>query len=861
MASAAPQPTDARSLIGELRGRLQEASSGLRAAYLASGNAAAMLRGRSRLVDGTLREMWNRLGMPASVSLVAVGGYGRAELYPHSDVDLLLLVPESMGATMQAQLEQFIGLSWDIGLDIGHAVRTGQECLVEAERDITIQSSLLEARHLAGGRRQFNDFFVELKERVDPAAFFNAKRLEQEERYARYNDTAYALEPNCKESPGGLRDLHNVLWICRAAGIASTWNELARRGLVTRSEAAHLTRIENFLRNLRVRLHLLAGRREDRLIFDHQEALAQSCGCAATAARRASEVLMQRYYRNAKAVTQLNTILLQNLGALLLMGPEQEAQIINERFQIERELLDVRSEDVFERHPPAILESFLLLQRHPELGGMSARTLRALWRARPRIDAEFRRNPHNRATFLDLFRQPRGLIHEVRRMNQWGILGRYLPAFSRIVGQMQHDLFHVYTVDQHILQVVRNLRRFNMPEFAHEYPLCSRLITAFERPWVLYIAALFHDIAKGRGGDHSQLGKRDALRFCRDHALSDEDSDLVVFLVEHHLSFSAVAQKQDLSDPEVIRRVAVLVGNERRLIALYLLTHADIRGTSPKVWNAWKGKLLEDLFLATQQLLQGATPHQALGLDRRQQEADRLLRYYGLRPDVEAALWLQLDTAYFMRHDAEEIAWHARHLYHRPQSAEPVVKARLSPIGEGLQVMVYVPDQPELFVRLCGFFARLGYSIADAKIHTTRHGYALDSFVLLDPMNNLNYRDTIGLIEHDLVERLRTYAPPDQPGSGRLSRQVKHFPISPEVNIRPDERGNHHVMSIKAADRTGLLFSVAQVLARHQIDVYAAKIATLGERVEDTFLLSGRELAKTSTLLRLEQELLDVLTV
>jgi [protein-PII] uridylyltransferase len=400
-----------------------------------------------------------------------------------------------------------------------------------------------------------------------------------------------------------------------------------------------------------------------------------------------------------------------------------------------------------------------------------------------------------------------------------------------------------------------------MPEFAHEYPLCSRLITAFDRPWLLYIAALFHDIAKGRGGDHSQLGKRDALRFCRDHALSDEDSDLVVFLVEHHLSLSAVAQKQDLSDPEVIRRVAALVGTERRLTALYLLTHADIRGTSPKVWNAWKGKLLEDLFLATQQLLQGATPHQALGLDRRQQEADRLLRYYGLRPDVEAALWRQLDTAYFMRHDAEEIAWHARHLYHRPQSAEPVVKARLSPIGEGLQVMVYVPDQPELFVRLCGFFARLGYSIADAKIHTTRHGYALDSFVLLDPMNNLNYRDTIGLIEHDLVERLRAYAPPDQPGSGRLSRQVKHFPISPEVNIRPDERGNHHVMSIKAADRTGLLFSVAQVLARHQIDVYAAKIATLGERVEDTFLLSGRELAKTSTLLRLEQELLDVLTV
>jgi [protein-PII] uridylyltransferase len=861
MASAAPQAADARALIPELRARLQQGTARLRAAYEASGNAAAMLRGRSRLVDGVLRELWNRLAMPPALSLVAVGGYGRGELYPHSDVDLLLLLPERLGTPVQTRLEQFVGLSWDIGLDIGHAVRTTQECVDEAERDITIQTNLLEARHLAGGRRQFTDFSTLIRERVDPAAFFSAKRLEQEERYARFNDTPYALEPNCKESPGGLRDLHNVLWICRAAGIASTWSELARRGLVTRGEAVQLTRIENFLRNLRVRLHLLAGRREDRLIFDHQEALARSCGCEASAARRASEVLMQRYYRNAKAVTQLNTILLQNLAALLLPRPDQRAQVINHRFQMERELLDVCGEDVFERHPQAILESFRLLQQHPELVGMSARTLRALWRARPRINAAFRRNADHREMFLDLFRQPRGLVHEFRRMNQWGILGRYLPAFGHIVGQMQHDLFHVYTVDQHILQVMRNLRRFTMPEFAHEYPLCSRLITAFERPWLLYIAALFHDIAKGRGGDHSQLGKRDARRFCRDHALSTEDSDLVEFLVEHHLSLSAVAQKQDLSDPDVIRRVAELVGSERRLTALYLLTHADIRGTSPKVWNAWKGKLLEDLFHATQRLLQGATPHQALGLDQRQQEADRLLRYYGLRPEAETALWRQLDTVYFMRHDAEEIAWHTRHLYHRPQSVEPVVKARLSPIGEGLQVMVYVRDQPELFVRLCGFFARLGYSIADAKIHTTRHGYALDSFVLLDPMNNLNYRDTIGLIEHDLVERLRVYAPPDQPGSGRLSRQVKHFPISPEVNIRPDEKGNHHVMSIKAADRTGLLFSVAQVLARHQIDVYAAKIATLGERVEDTFLLSGGELAKTSTLLRLEQELLDVLAI
>ena len=850
-----------RGLIGDLRAALQAGQSRLKAAYLERGNALTMLRGRAQLVDAALKDLWNRHAMPPTLALVAVGGFGRGELYPHSDVDLLLLIPDDISTPCQQKLEQFVGLSWDIGLDIGHAVRTVDECMDEAERDVTVKTTLLEARYLAGSRRLYDAFSAALRAQIDPRAFFNAKRLEQEERYARYSDTPYSLEPNCKESPGGLRDLQNVLWITLAAGLGGNWASLARRGLITRAEVTQLNRAENFLRNLRIRLHLLTGRREDRLIFDHQEALARSFGLAPSAAKRAAEILMQRYYRNAKSVTQLNTILLQNLGATLDPMPSAGAEPINERFQAERELLDVRREDLFETEPHAILESFRLLQEHPELTGMSARTLRALWRARNRIDAAFRRDPLNRSRFLELFQAGRGLIHEFRRMNQWGVLGRYLPAFGRIVGQMQHDLFHVYTVDQHILQVLRNVRRFVMPEFAHEYPLCSRLITAFERNWLIYVAALFHDIAKGRGGDHSRLGKVDAARFCRAHGLSREDTELVGFLVEHHLSMSAVAQKQDLADPEVIGGFARLVGTERRLTALYLLTVADIRGTSPKVWNAWKGKLLEDLYYATSRVLRGAATHQAMGLEQRQEEAREILRFHGLRPAVESALWRELDTVYFMRHDAEEVAWHTRVLYHRPASPDPVVKVRPSRIGEGLQVMVYTRDQPQLFVRLCGFFSKLGYSIADAKIHTTRHGFALDSFVLLDPGAHLSYRDMTSLIEHDLVERLRHAGQPDQPAQGRLSRQVKHFPIAPEVHIRQDDRGSYSVMSVKAADRTGLLFSIAAVLARHGIDVHGAKIATLGERVEDTFLISGSELGQTAKLLRLEQELLQVLQV
>ncbi|MDD5175643.1 MAG: [protein-PII] uridylyltransferase [Sterolibacterium sp.] len=858
-----PEPLDSsRTMVVNLRKELQEGQATLRATYEANSNASAMLRGRARLVDKVLRKLWRHFALPSPLALAAVGGYGRGELYPASDVDILLLLPDGTDGSHDANIEQTIGMLWDIGLDVGHSVRSISECVEEAGRDITVQTSLLEARLIEGSRKTFTEFSATLRAHLEPQAFFKAKRLEQEERYARHNDTPFSLEPNCKESPGGQRDLQIIRWVCRAAGQGASWRELANNGLITPAEAGQLKRVETFLQHVRIRLHYLANRREDKLIFDHQEGLAKALGIERNNAKRASELLMQRYFRNAKHITQLNTILLQNLEERISPGIRAAPIFINEHFQMDREMLDVRNEDVFEKHPDAILGSFLLLQQHSELKGMTARTLRALWRARHCIDAKFRRDPANRALFLSLFQQKRGLVHELRRMNQYDILGRYLPAFGKIVGQMQHDLFHVYTVDQHILQVVRNIRRYTMPEFAHEYPLCSRLIADFERHWLLYVAALFHDIAKGRGGDHFKLGVVDARRFCKQHGISSEDTDLVTFLVEHHLTLSSIAQKQDLADAEVIRRFAAVVKTERRLIALYLLTVADIRGTSPKVWNAWKGKLLEDLYAITRRLLSGSTPQQALGLAGRQEEARGILRFHGLRPGIEEVLWEQLDTVYFMRHAAEEIAWHTRVLYHRPVAAEPVVKARVSQIGEGLQVMVYVLDQPELFARLCGAFSRLGYSIADAKIHTTRHGYALDSFMLLDSGHQLPYRDMAALLENDLVERLIKRPPLEAPPSkGRVSRQVRHFPITPEISIRPDEKNQYYIMSVMAADRPGLLYSIALILSRHGVDLHTAKIATLGERVEDTFLISGTELAKTATLVRLEQELLEALHI
>ncbi len=854
--------SDLRDLATKSRQWLADAQQGLVAAWREDKDGQLLLAGRARLVDSILREVWSSLDLPDTCALAAVGGYGRGQLHPGSDVDLLILVPDATHTSGRAAhaIEQLIGLLWDIGLDIGHSVRSIDQCLEEAERDITVQTSLLEARYLAGSRTLFDEFEVSYNAGLEPAVFLKGKQLEQAERYAKFNDTPYSLEPNCKESPGGIRDLQVIQWVARAAGIGDDWKALSRAGLITAGEVRQLERADRLLRDLRIELHLLIGRREERLLFDHQEKLAAAMGIRATDSRRASEVLMQRYFQNAKLVTQLNSLVLQVLDDRL--APERQAPpiVINARFQTMRDQLDVRDEAVFREQPRAILECFLLQMQRSEIKGLTPRTLRALWRAQTGIDAAFRRDPDNRALFLSLFQQPH-LIHALRRMNQYDILGRYLPAFGRIVGQMQHDLFHVYTVDQHILQVMRNLRRFAVPEFAHEYPFCSRLMIGFDKRWLLYIAALFHDIAKGRGGNHSVLGKRDATVFCNDHGINEEDSALVVFLVEQHLTMSQVAQKQDLADPDVILAFARKVGDMRRLTALYLLTVADIRGTSPKVWNNWKGKLLEDLFRMTAGVLKGTATLQLSGVAERQEEARRLLRYHGLRPDIEVALWNQLDTAYFMRHAADEIAWHTRALYHRPDSAEPVVHARLNPIGDGLQVMVYVRDQAMLFARLCGFFARLGYSIVDAKIHTTRHGYALDSFVVFAPDPDQAYRDMIQLIEHGIREQLEKLPPLPTAMNGRLSRLVRHFPITPEVDVRADERGSQYLMNITAADRPGLLYSIARVLGEHDITLHTAKIATLGERIEDVFLISGRELAQTATLVKLEQDLLAVLQV
>ena len=866
-AQAGPAP------VGTVRERFLEGKVALlehfRAGRPTAPAATRLVRGLTRHVDATLIGLWEQAGMPAGAALLAVGGYGRGELFPHSDVDVLVLLPPThalggaQGAVSIAQagraIEQFITACWDSGLEIGSSVRTVDECIAESRRDVTVQTALLESRFVCGSRRVFAAFRVANTNAMDARAFLVAKSLEMRQRHQKFEDTPYSLEPNCKESPGGLRDLQTVIWVARAAGLGKNWNELAANGLITAFEVKQLQRNEGLLKLIRARLHLVAGRREDRLVFDLQTAVAESFGYRSTTSTRASEVLMRRYYWAAKAVTQLNQILMLNIEERVNGSQDAPMRPIDERFLDRAGMLEVASDDLYERDPHAILGTFLAYQRTPGIKGLSARTLRALYNARELMGAAFRSDPVNRALFLQILQEPRGQTHAFRLMNQTSVLGRYLWVFRRIVGQMQHDLFHVYTVDQHIIMVLRNVRRFFIPEHAHEYTFCSQLASQFDKPWILFVAALFHDVAKGRGGDHSELGAAEARRFCRDHGIGREDAALIEFLVLNHLLMSRVAQKEDLSDPEVIEAFVERVGTERRLTTLYLLTVADIRGTSPKVWNAWKGKLLEDLYRLSLRALGGAKPNMDAEIEARKLEARHMLNLVSLPTGIETALWSTLEISYFARHDAGEIAWHARVLHPHVRSEVPVVRARLSPLGEGLQVLVYAPDQPDLFARICGYFDGAGFNILDAKVHTSRSGYAMDTFQVISPHIEMHYRDLIALVETQLGAALTATGPLPEPRKGRVSRRVKSFPVTPRVTLHPDERAQRWLLGVSASDRTGLLYAIARVLARHRINLQLAKITTLGERVEDTFLVDGPSLQQNRAQITIETELLEAI--
>lgn len=806
-------------------------------------NGSRLLKLHTQRIDALLKEIWLSTKLEPSLTLIAVGGYGRGELFPYSDIDLLILLPEQITPEVSTSLESLISLFWDIGLNVGHSVRTVHACLEEAEQDVSTLTNLLEARLLIGNRNLFHQLQIMIASTLDAKDFLTLKIKEQKQRHAKFNETAYNLEPNIKESPGGLRDLHMILWLAKSQQLGSDWITLEKQGIICPKEKRLIQRHQSNLTQLRIRLHFLAKRREDRLLFDYQNELAAQFGYQNEKKHRASEQLMHSFYCSAKFINFINELLVKIF--IEKTSPHPEIIELNTRFEARDGWLELKnphqSMQQIQTQPTLLLESFLQLQHHATLKGVGAYLMRAIYGNRLLIDAKFRKNSHHKRLFLDIFQQSHGVHHSLRRMNRYGVLGRYVLAFGKIVGQMQHDLFHVYTVDEHTLKVLSNLRRFAKSELKHEFPLCSQLLTDFDTPYLLYLAALFHDIAKGRGGDHSELGEIEALQFCQQHHLPDEDAKFVAWLVKHHLIMSGTAQKEDLSDPAVIEKFSRTVGNERKLIGLYLLTVADIRGTSPAIWNAWKAKLLENLYYASKKALANGLVDTHTEIIARKTQARSKLDIYNLPTNAYDQLWAFFGEQYFLRYESDEIAWHTRLLTPHLNSLRPIVRARLSPHGDGIQTMIYMPDKNDVFAHICHFFDSIHYNILQAKIYTTAHAYALDTFIIEDQSGKaVSYTGLLKHIENELSNALASNTRPQAPISGRINRQVKHMPIATKISLASANAKNLHLLEITTNDRPGLLDTIAQQFLQHGISLHNAKINTLGNRVEDHFLISAQ---------------------
>ena len=807
----------------------------------------ALIHARSWAVDQVLIRCWQRQLGDFNGALVAVGGYGRHELMPGSDVDIMVLLATTEDQATGAKLEAFLTKLWDIGLEVGHSVRTLQECHDEARDDVTVATNLMEARLLCGSAALFRTMREQTgPEQVWPSAeFFAAKLREQEERYTRFDDAAYNLEPNVKEGPGGLRDGQTIAWVFKRHFGSDRLKDLIARGFITDAEYQRLMDSQRFLWRVRFGLHHITGRREDRLLFDHQRTLATLFGYRDQQHRLAVEWFMKDYYRAILQLSRLNELLLQLFQEAILYADDSEPPvIINRRFQSHKGFLEVTYPKVFEHYPFAMLELFLLMQQNPQLKGVRAATIRLVYQYRHLIDDDFRDDIRCRSLFMEIFRQPRGLTHELRRMNRYGVLAAYYPMFDLIVGQMQHDLFHAYTVDEHTIFVVRNLRRFVVESYAHEFPLCSRIAQGIPKLELLYLAGFFHDIAKGRGGNHAELGAADAREFLARHGLSDFDCNLVAWLVEHHLLMSQTAQRRDISDPEVIHDFAHQVGDRTRLNYLYLLTVADVRATNPTLWNTWKDALFKELYQATERALRRGLENplhrEELISDIKSAALARLTEKSVDAARLEA-LWRDFPEDYFLRHKVDEVMWHAETIL-APGHSDGV-RVDLQPRSErgGSALLIYTPVIDRLFSRTTGLLDQLGLNVTEARIITTARGYAIDTYQLLDAsgeplMDRYQIQELLTLMNRELQS-------PDsagQPVSRPAPRRFRHFKVNTRVNFHYDEASHRTLVELFTTDYPGLLSRVGRVFFANGVDLQNAKIATFGAQAEDIFFVTDR---------------------
>ncbi len=843
---------DGVSDIGRCRQALAAATDNLTVRFERGESVIDLVRLRSGLVDALLIRLWQEHAEPLSeqAALVAVGGYGRGELHPYSDVDLMILVDDELSREAEAGMSAFVTALWDVGLEIGHSVRNVTQCGEQAKEDITTATTLIEARRITGPA----DLYARMQavisaEDIWPVdKFFAAKLEEQRARHYRYDDTAYKLEPNVKGSPGGLRDIQMIGWVAKRHFGVRTLDELVAHKFLSPGQRRILHDGQAFLWRVRFGLHVLTGRREDRLLFDHQARLADMLGYENATYTLAVEQMMQRYYRTVMELSRLNEMLLQLFEEAIFMDPEATPHPIDNRFQVKNGYLQTTSDSVFAEDPSALLELFLLLQQQDDIRGVSAYTIGSIRRNLHLIDEQFRQNPRNHRLFLSILRAPAGVTHGLRRMNLYGVLGLYIPSFGRIVGRMQYDLFHAYTVDEHTLFVVSNLRRFALSRFDHEYPHCSPLMQSFEKPEIVYLAGLFHDIAKGRGGDHSELGAVDAEAFCLQHGLSQYDARTVSWLVRNHLILSMTAQKKDLSEPDVINEFAALVGDKTHLDFLYVLTVADVRGTNPKLWNSWKATLFRDLYELTARALRRGLEKpmdRELLISETQVAARQHLEATDVSTEIIDRVWQLFNEDYFLRYRSDEIAWHTQILAANDAS-ESLLDIRKQADGDGIEAVLYTPRAERSFAHATALLDEMGMTIVDVRIVPISNGNSLDTYIFME----LDRRTHVDKARLDKIRRmLGKILTAEDAQNAKVTRpaprQVRMFATTTMINFDPDLNNRRTIMSLVAGDRPGLLSVVGQTFIDLDIDIETAKIMTIGERAEDVFYIvdeNGRPL-------------------
>lgn len=841
--------------------------------FFNAGSVIRAVRKRSWLTDQVLLFLWSDhdLGKAKDVALIAVGGYGRGELHPHSDVDLLILFKNEKHTHHVEAIEKFIQQLWDCGIEIGHSVRTLDQCIEEAYNDVTVATNLLESRIISGPKRLYNNLMARFgnNQTWTSKDFFKAKLEEQKERHAKHNDTEYNLEPDLKNSPGGLRDIQTISWIAKRHFEVKTLSDLVEQNFISQFEYNALEAGQKFLWEIRYHLHVLTGRGENKLLFDYQRTLAEKMGFEDTDKSLAVEQLMKRYYRTALALSELNDVLMQAYNETIL-GDELGNEIIpiNERFQLRDGYMEAVDETIFRNHPPALLEVFTLMANAPQLKGVRANTIRQIRDNRHLVDEEFRKNPENSRQFMAFLKSPYRVFSHLRQMKRYGILGRYIPAFGAVIGQMQYDLFHIYTVDAHTLLTIKNMRRFRYDEEKKRFPIVYYIVKQLSNIEVLYIAGLFHDIAKGRGGDHSTLGAQEVQEFAQLHDISSQNTRLLTWLVQNHLLMSMTAQKKDLTDPEVIQNFAETIGDEIHLDYLYVLTVADICATNPDLWTGWKATLLRQLYTEAKRALRRGLSNP---IDRNEliaeKRAEALIRMEqnGFEEMAGQAqkIWDNLGDDYFLRESAADIAWHTPAIVQHQDSNRPLILLRETTDRKfegGSQIFVYTEDKSNLFAATVAVLTQLGLDIEDARIITSTSNFSLDTYVVLEEDGSAigENPQRIELIIRSLRAALEDAEAYPEIVKRRIPRQLKHFDINTQVNIRDSDRHSHTVLELSTLDRPGLLAQIGAILMKFKLQLRNARIATLGERAEDVFFITD-EHGKTFGNTALANQLKDAL--